>query len=86
MGRGDIKTKKGKIFAGSFGKKRPAKVVKKAAVAVVKKKAAAKKESVMYDVRCTIRYTPQTWSVVHLTFFHGASLSTFQLPAAIFEY
>lgn len=42
MGRGDIKTKKGKIFAGSFGKKRPAKVkvvVKKAAV----KKAAAKK-------------------------------------------
>ncbi|MEJ7611407.1 MAG: 30S ribosomal protein THX [Ferruginibacter sp.] len=26
MGRGDIKTKKGKIFAGSFGKTRPAKV------------------------------------------------------------
>ena len=26
MGRGDIKTKKGKIFAGSFGKSRPAKV------------------------------------------------------------
>lgn len=25
MGRGDIKTKKGKIFAGSFGKKRPKK-------------------------------------------------------------
>lgn len=25
MGRGDIKTKKGKIAAGSFGKKRPAK-------------------------------------------------------------
>ncbi len=25
MGRGDIKTKKGKIFAGSFGKSRPAK-------------------------------------------------------------
>ena len=25
MGRGDIKTKKGKIFAGSFGKTRPAK-------------------------------------------------------------
>lgn len=31
MGRGDIKTKKGKTFAGSFGKSRPAKVVKKAA-------------------------------------------------------
>ncbi len=34
MGRGDIKTKKGKTFAGSFGKSRPAKpvAVKKAAV------------------------------------------------------
>ncbi len=31
MGRGDIKTKKGKIFAGSFGKSRPANAVKKAA-------------------------------------------------------
>jgi 30S ribosomal protein S31 len=31
MGRGDIKTKKGKIAKGSFGKSRPAKVVKKAA-------------------------------------------------------
>ena len=39
MGRGDIKTKKGKIFASSFGKSRPAKA--KPAVAV--KKAAAKK-------------------------------------------
>ncbi|HAZ92705.1 MAG: 30S ribosomal protein THX [Chitinophagaceae bacterium] len=29
MGRGDIKTKKGKIFAGSFGKKRAAKPPKK---------------------------------------------------------
>lgn len=29
MGRGDIKTKKGKITAGSFGKKRPHKVAKK---------------------------------------------------------
>ena len=38
MGRGDIKNKKGIIFAGSFGKSRPAKV-KKAAP----KKAAAKK-------------------------------------------
>ena len=42
MGRGDIKTKRGKIFSGSFGKLRPAKVVKKAVV-VVKKKAAVKK-------------------------------------------
>lgn len=31
MGRGDIKTKKGKIFAGSFGKTRPAKVAVKTA-------------------------------------------------------
>ena len=44
MGRGDIKTKKGKTFAGSFGKARPAKpaAVKKAAVA---KKAAAEKKA-----------------------------------------
>ncbi|MEP7108589.1 MAG: 30S ribosomal protein THX [Ferruginibacter sp.] len=33
MGRGDIKTKKGKIAKGSFGKSRLAKPVKKAAVA-----------------------------------------------------
>ena len=39
MGRGDIKSKKGKIFAGSFGKSRPAKGKK-----VASKKAAAKKE------------------------------------------
>jgi 30S ribosomal protein S31 len=38
MGRGDKKTKKGKIFKGSFGKSRPAN-------APVVKKAAAKKES-----------------------------------------
>ena len=30
MGRGDKKTKKGKIFKGSFGKSRPARLVKKA--------------------------------------------------------
>ena len=30
MGRGDKKTKKGKIFKGSFGKSRPAKRIKKA--------------------------------------------------------
>jgi len=48
MGRGDIKTKKGKIFSGSFGKTRPAKVTKKAAVAkpaATAKKAAAKKKA-----------------------------------------
>ena len=30
MGKGDTKTKKGKIFKGSFGKSRPANVKKKA--------------------------------------------------------
>lgn len=50
MGRGDIKTKKGKIFAGSFGKSRPAKSNKavvtktKEAAPAPAKKAAAKKE------------------------------------------
>ena len=44
MGRGDIKTKKGKIFAGSFGKKRPAKAAVKV-VAPAKKKAVAKKKA-----------------------------------------
>jgi 30S ribosomal protein S31 len=44
MGRGDIKTKKGKTFAGSFGKVRPAKVATKVvAPAAAEKKAAAKK-------------------------------------------
>jgi 30S ribosomal protein S31 len=54
MGRGDIKTKKGKIFAGSFGKSRPAKakpvvksvvksVAKSEEAAPAKKKAAVKK-------------------------------------------
>lgn len=38
MGRGDKKSKKGKIFKGSFGKSRPAKPAKT-------KKAAAKKEA-----------------------------------------
>ena len=35
MGRGDKKTKKGKIFSGSFGKTRPSKLVKKAKPAPV---------------------------------------------------
>lgn len=38
MGRGDKKTKKGKIFKGSFGKSRPARV------AVVKKKEEVKQD------------------------------------------
>jgi 30S ribosomal protein S31 len=33
MGRGDKKTKKGKIFKGSFGKSRPAKPGKKSGAA-----------------------------------------------------
>ena len=41
MGRGDIKTKKGKTFAGSFGKTRPAKS-KTAIKNAVAKKAAKK--------------------------------------------
>jgi 30S ribosomal protein S31 len=46
MGRGDIKTKKGKIFSGSFGKTRPAKPAKKVVVAVEKeKKVTAKKKA-----------------------------------------
>ena len=40
MGRGDKKTKKGKIFTGSFGKLRPAKSAKK--VVAAKKAATAK--------------------------------------------
>ncbi len=43
MGRGDIKTKKGKIFAGSFGKSRPAKVKATNAAPAAKKAAAPKK-------------------------------------------
>ncbi|MEJ8816920.1 MULTISPECIES: 30S ribosomal protein THX [Lacibacter] len=38
MGRGDKKTAKGKRFLGSFGKSRPAKVVKKAAPKKAEKK------------------------------------------------
>ena len=41
MGRGDIKTKKGKIFAGSFGKLRPAKPAK----AVTKAEAPTEKKA-----------------------------------------
>ncbi len=41
MGRGDVKTKKGKIAKGSFGKSRPAKAKKAPPTA---KKAAPKKK------------------------------------------
>jgi len=37
MGRGDKKTKKGKIFKGSFGKSRPANVKKTTAATAEKK-------------------------------------------------
>ncbi len=39
MGRGDKKTKKGKIFKGSFGKSRPANPVKKNVPSIAKVKA-----------------------------------------------
>ena len=39
MGRGDKKTKKGKIFKGSFGKSRPARIAKAAKQAEAKKEA-----------------------------------------------
>ena len=39
MGRGDKKTKKGKIFKGSFGKTRPARAVKATKTADAKKEA-----------------------------------------------
>jgi len=43
MGRGDIKTKKGKTKAGSFGKSRPAKVATKVAAPKAAAKEAAPK-------------------------------------------
>lgn len=45
MGRGDIKTKKGKIFAGSFGKVRSAKKAKPAAAAAAAPKKTATKKA-----------------------------------------
>ncbi|NSL89586.1 30S ribosomal protein THX [Chitinophaga solisilvae] len=39
MGRGDIKTKRGKIFSKSFGKVRPSKTRKSATAAKAEKKA-----------------------------------------------
>jgi 30S ribosomal protein S31 len=39
MGRGDIKTKRGKISNGSFGKARPAKIKIKKTAAKAEKKA-----------------------------------------------
>ncbi len=37
MGRGDKRTRRGKITLGSFGKLRPARIAKKTAVAAEKK-------------------------------------------------
>ncbi|MCD6346778.1 MAG: 30S ribosomal protein THX [Bacteroidales bacterium] len=39
MGKGDIKTKRGKLFAGSYGKKRPRKKTVETAKAVKVEKA-----------------------------------------------
>ena len=44
MGRGDIKTKKGKIFSGSFGKTRPAKPAKKVVAVAAENTAPAPKK------------------------------------------
>lgn len=44
MGRGDKRTRRGKIAAGSYGKTRPHKTAKKAAPAAKPAKAAAKKK------------------------------------------
>lgn len=43
MGKGDVKTKKGKIANGSFGKSRPAKTKKATAEKAAPAKAEAKK-------------------------------------------
>lgn len=43
MGKGDKKSRKGKIFMGSYGKTRPHKKKKSVAPAAAKKKAPAKK-------------------------------------------
>jgi len=45
MGKGDIKTKRGKIFSGTFGVSRPHKVTVIKVEAPKKKKAAAKKKA-----------------------------------------
>ncbi len=45
MGKGDIKTKRGKIFNGTFGVSRPHKVKVVPVVATKKKKTTAKKKA-----------------------------------------
>lgn len=45
MGKGDKRTKRGKIILGTFGKSRPKNVAKAAKVAVVADAAVAKEES-----------------------------------------
>ncbi|MEO5967658.1 MAG: 30S ribosomal protein THX [Ferruginibacter sp.] len=49
MGRGDVRTKKGKIFAGSFGKSRPAKPETDTKSAEAKKSEATKAETKKTD-------------------------------------
>ena len=46
MGRGDIKTKKGKIAKGSFGNSRPSKPTKKVVVTANKEEEEAPKKKV----------------------------------------
>lgn len=45
MGRGDIRSRKGKIAAGSYGNSRPAKLVKSTAAATEEKPAAKAKKT-----------------------------------------
>ena len=45
MGKGDKRSKRGKLFKGSFGKSRPHKSKKKSAVTAAKPSAAAKKSA-----------------------------------------
>jgi 30S ribosomal protein S31 len=42
MGKGDLRTRRGKIYNGSFGKKRPGRPAKKAAAAAAKPAAGRK--------------------------------------------
>lgn len=42
MGKGDTRTRKGKIYSGSYGKKRPGRVKKKAVAAAAPTRAGRK--------------------------------------------
>ena len=58
MGRGDKKTTKGKIFAGSFGKARPHKVKAKVTPKKVEVVAKPKKAAATKKVKATATETP----------------------------